>query len=181
MRAAADAFDRSGYNGVNLKEVVEELGLTKGALYYFFPTKESLAAEIVHRHTATFEDLASEALTDRDDLLDALIDIGRRLADKFATDSITRAGTRLATERSLINIELPEPFVEWINRITALLSDAQKKGQVRAEVDAPAAAQMMVSYFYGAQTLSGQFSNHGDLRERVEAFWAMAEPWLRAA
>lgn len=165
--------------GVNLNNVVGELGLTKGALYYFFPTKESLASEIVRRHTEAFEPVARAALAEHDDLLDALIDLGRGMADKFANDDVTRAGTRLLTERMLIKAELPEPFIEWIARITALLQAGQERGQVRADVDAAATAQMLVSYFYGAQTLSAQFTNHQDLRSRVENFWVMAEPWLR--
>ncbi|MGH2718300.1 MAG: ScbR family autoregulator-binding transcription factor, partial [Actinomycetota bacterium] len=167
LEATARAFDRSGYLGLNLKEVVEDLGLTKGALYYFFPTKESLAAEIVRRHVSAFEPIVSAALAEKSDMIDALIEIGQQMARRYETDSFTRAGTRLLSERALISTELPEPFVDWIERVTGLLRTGQQQGQVRADVDPEETAQMVVSFLHGAQTLSDQFSDRQDLSVRL--------------
>ncbi|MGH2718674.1 MAG: ScbR family autoregulator-binding transcription factor [Actinomycetota bacterium] len=179
LRAAAEAFDRRGYLGVNLNEVVRELGLTKGALYYFFPSKESLADEIVRRHFDAWEPLTGQALQEHDDLLDALIDVSYRVARTYQTNCFARAGTRLSSERNLIGTELPEAFVGWLERITQLLEAAKAKGQLRPDVDAAAAANVMVSYFYGAQALSEHFSGRQDLPKRLEQFWEMIEPSLR--
>jgi TetR/AcrR family transcriptional regulator len=42
VRAAELLFSRRGYHGVTLAQVAVELGVTKQALYYYFPDKESL-------------------------------------------------------------------------------------------------------------------------------------------
>ena len=179
VQAAAEAFARCGYLGVNLNQVVQELGLTKGALYYFFPTKEHLAAEIVHRHFAAFETLAAETLPHHENLLDALYEMGYEVADRFTNNTITRAGTRLSTERNLIKTELPEPFVGWIDRLAQLIDAGKVRGQIRQEIDSRATAQLMVSFFYGAQAVSDHFTGRSDLRDRLTDFLAVMDPVLR--
>ena len=181
LEAAARAFDRRGYLGVNLNDVVQQLGLTKGALYHFFPNKERLAAEIVRRHFAGWERLASRVLSEHDNLVDALIDMSYRVGRTYQTDSFTRAAVRLQNERNLIRTELPEPFVGWIERVTQLLETAKARGQVRTSVDSAAAAHLMVSFFYGAQAVSEHLTDREDLLERLDAFWALVEPSLRPA
>jgi len=179
LEAAARAFDRRGYLGVNLNDVVQELGLTKGALYHFFPTKERLAAEIVRRHYAAWERLATRVVGEHDDLVNALIDMSYRVGRGFQTDSFTRAATRLSNERNLIRTDLPPPFVGWIDRVTQLLERAKTLGQVRTSLDSAAAAQLMVSFFYGAQAVSQSFTDRQDLLDRLEIFWELMEPSLR--
>ena len=179
LEAAARAFDRRGYLGVNLNDVVQQLGLTKGALYHFFPNKERLAAEIVRRHFAAWERLASRVLGEHDNLVDALIDMSYRVGRTYQTDSFTRAAVRLQNERNLIRTELPEPFVGWIERVTQLLETAKARGQVRTSVDSAAAAHLMVSFFYGAQAVSEHLTDRKDLLERLDTFWELMEPSLR--
>jgi TetR/AcrR family transcriptional repressor of nem operon len=45
VRAAGRLFRARGIDGVGVKELAEEAGLTHGALYAHFPSKEALAAE----------------------------------------------------------------------------------------------------------------------------------------
>ena len=176
----AAAFAQRGYCGVNLADVVEELGFTKGALYFYFPNKESLASEIVQRHFAAWEPLVPAALAETDDYLEALINVTRQVADAFRNDPIARAGTRLSSERNIINADLPEPFVGWINKITDLLRRAQDAGQLKEGVDPKTLARLVVSYFYGAQAVSEQLTSRDDLHKRLDDFWSLVLPQVRA-
>lgn len=179
LRAAAEAFDRRGYLGVNLNDVVRQLGLTKGALYYFFPTKEALATEIVRRHFAAWEPISLELVARHANLIDALIEISMVVAEMYQTDCYARAGARLSTERNLIDADLPEPFEGWVARATTLLELAKGRGQVRSSVDARATAETMVAFFYGAQLVSSHVNGRQDLLDRVRHFWKLVEPSLR--
>jgi hypothetical protein len=97
----------------------------------------------------------------------------------FQTDGFTRAATRLSNERNLIRTELPPPFVGWIDRVTQLLERAKTLGQVRTGLDSAAAAQLMVSFFYGAQAVSQSLTERQDLLDRLPIFWELMEPSLR--
>jgi AcrR family transcriptional regulator len=50
LDAAADVFDRLGYNGASLDAVAEAAGYTKGAVYSNFATKADLFLAVVERY-----------------------------------------------------------------------------------------------------------------------------------
>jgi AcrR family transcriptional regulator len=47
LGAAQDLFTERGFDKVSLREVAEAVGITKAALYYYFPTKEKLLESLV--------------------------------------------------------------------------------------------------------------------------------------
>ena len=47
LDAASDLFTEKGYEKVSLREVAEVVGITKAALYYYFPTKEKMFEALV--------------------------------------------------------------------------------------------------------------------------------------
>jgi len=49
-KAAARAFVRRGLEATRLIDVAEEAGISKGGLYFHFPTKEALLDEIFEQH-----------------------------------------------------------------------------------------------------------------------------------
>jgi hypothetical protein len=104
-----------------------------------------------------------------------------RVGRGYQTDSFTLAANRLSNERNLIRIELPLPFVGWIERVTQLLEAAKTHGQVRMNIDSAATAQLMVSFFYGAQAVSEHLTDRQDLLGRLDTFWELMEPSLRPA
>lgn len=177
--AAAEAFAERGYFGVNLTDVVEELGLTKGALYFYFDCKDALVSEIAGRNVEGFDTLASEVENAVDNRLDAVVETSRRLVDRYRNDPIARAGSRLSAERNLVNVELPEPFTGWTDRIAKLLRAAKRANEVRADVDERAAARVIVAALCGMQLVSTQVTARHDLRLQLDAFWTMVLPGLR--
>jgi AcrR family transcriptional regulator len=47
QRLALELFIAQGYEKTSLREIAERLGVTKAALYYHFPTKESILTSLV--------------------------------------------------------------------------------------------------------------------------------------
>lgn len=158
-----------------------QLGLTKGALYHFFPTKELLAQEIVTRHFSRFPPVAQAVLADTGNKLDALIEITYQVARMFQEDPITRAGARLTNERNLIPTELPRPFVGWIATVVSILESGKSLGHLRSDIDPTGTAEIIVAFFFGAQTLSNEFNGRRDLKTRLDRFWALFVPILTPA
>src|SRR5205085_2667721 len=98
------------------------------------------------------------------------IDMSYRVGRGYQTDSFTRAAHRLSNERNLIRIELPQPFVGWIEAVAQLLEKAKARGQVRTSVDSTSAANLMVSFFFGAQAVSQSLADRQDLLVRLDRF-----------
>ncbi|MFK3979104.1 TetR/AcrR family transcriptional regulator [Micromonospora sp. NPDC050397] len=57
QRTALALFIEKGYDKTSLREVAEELGVTKAALYYHFPTKEDIVSSLVEERIAVVEEL----------------------------------------------------------------------------------------------------------------------------
>ncbi|MGE4371622.1 MAG: TetR/AcrR family transcriptional regulator [Xanthobacter sp.] len=47
LEAAMDCFARDGFHGTSMQKICQEAGMSPGALYRYFPSKESLIAAIV--------------------------------------------------------------------------------------------------------------------------------------
>ncbi|TMR98513.1 TetR/AcrR family transcriptional regulator [Nonomuraea basaltis] len=50
-------FTEQGYEATSLREIAEELGVTKAALYYHFKTKDDIVASLVDLRVAEIEEL----------------------------------------------------------------------------------------------------------------------------
>lgn len=59
--AAVDLFMARGVDKTSLREIADRLGITKAALYYHFPSKESLVRSLVDPFLADVEALLAEA------------------------------------------------------------------------------------------------------------------------
>jgi len=55
MRAALKLFTQRGYSATTVRELVEEAGVTKPVLYYYFRSKEGLFLELMRTHFGRLE------------------------------------------------------------------------------------------------------------------------------
>ncbi len=49
LDAAADEFSDRGYDGASVNRIIEDAGISKGALYYYFDDKEDLFATVMEQ------------------------------------------------------------------------------------------------------------------------------------
>lgn len=77
LAVAADLFGERGYEAVNLDDVAERLDVTKGSLYYYFASKDELAAAAIETlgtdWTARLESLPAASIGTPTQRLRALI------------------------------------------------------------------------------------------------------------
>jgi AcrR family transcriptional regulator len=60
---AVELFARHGYERTSLREIAEQLGMTKAALYYHYPSKQALLLSIVEPLVAEWKTAADKAET----------------------------------------------------------------------------------------------------------------------
>lgn len=48
LDVALDLFSRKGYEGTSIRDIAEEMSMTKAAVYYHFPSKEELLADVLN-------------------------------------------------------------------------------------------------------------------------------------
>ncbi|WP_331729285.1 TetR/AcrR family transcriptional regulator (plasmid) [Streptomyces sp. NBC_01003] len=166
LEAAATLFDQRGYAGTSIKNVAEQVGMTKGAVYFHYPTKEALTIAVVEAHYARWPSLLKASQSKGLGSLDTLIDLLDQTAVAFQDDPIVRGGARLQMEQPLPPGTLPTPYVGWIDLLRQLLTEAQEAGELRAGIRPEAAAHTLLATFFGTQHISARLDRRSELVQR---------------
>jgi AcrR family transcriptional regulator len=64
MRSAEELFMRQGYEKTSMQQIADHAGLTKGALYYYFDSKEALLERMCADHSAVMLHAVQPVLED---------------------------------------------------------------------------------------------------------------------
>ncbi len=143
-------FMEQGFRGISMRQIAEQVGLTKAALYYHFRDKEDLFVAIVERYllrTAELVDTASaQGQTCRAQLTAVVHAI---LTQPVEERSILRLASQ---ELSNISTEARSRFLvlyheKFIGRLTALIDAGMASGELRA-VDARLATWTLLGMMY---------------------------------
>ncbi len=163
LDAAFAEIRRRGFQAASVSAILSETGLTKGALYHYFPGKKDLGLAVVNeRVCAELHRSVLDALcvTEADDApLDKLV----RLLDSarlWSLESI-RLGcplNNLMQEMSGVDEDFRQALnaivLLWQDRVEALLRLAQAKAQLRTDVDCHAAALFVVAAWEGSISIA---------------------------
>ncbi|HJR18437.1 MAG TPA: TetR/AcrR family transcriptional regulator [Actinomycetota bacterium] len=171
LNTAALAFAENGYNGVSLNDIVRDTGLTKGAFYFHFPSKEALALEVFGTKQLDWQAAIAERLAPYEraiDRLNAMLDCG---CEMYETDASARVVGRLCVELSRERKLAPRLTVylkTWFEMVTDLIRAAQDEGDARTDLDPRLSAETIVSAFIGVEQVSDALTELGDFRARIE-------------
>ncbi|WP_405871071.1 MULTISPECIES: ScbR family autoregulator-binding transcription factor [unclassified Streptomyces] len=163
VEAAASVFAEYGYERAATSEILRRANVTKGAMYFHFPSKESLAQAIMDEQTG----LVNVEL--RLSPLQSIIEITHQFAHVLRHDALARAGTRLSIEGVFFNGT--HPWGDWFDLTTRLLTEGQEQGEVLPQVVPRETAEFIVATFTGVQLVSEAVNRRADLRGRVAVMW----------
>ncbi|WP_030420745.1 ScbR family autoregulator-binding transcription factor [Streptomyces sp. SCSIO 75703] len=171
LGAAADLFDRQGYESTSLSEIVAHAGVTKGALYFHFAAKEDLAHAIMELQSRTSRRLATELDGRGYTSLETLMRLTFGMARLSAEGPVLRAGLRLATGGVAVRPPLPHPFTEWLDIASARLLDAMKQSDLHPDVDVDTVAHTLVSSFVGTRVVGRALEPAARQPRRTAEMW----------
>lgn len=171
LRGAAEVFDRYGYGTTTLSDVIAQAGVTKGALYFHFSSKEDLARAVIEQQHALSVRPGRQRLDQHAPGLESVICLSQGLARQLMDDVIVRAGIRLTLEHGTFGASVSNPYRDWVAVTEQLLRRAIDEGDLRDSVKPAALARFVVSAFTGVQLLSEVLSARQDLHQRVEEMW----------
>ncbi|WP_189967745.1 ScbR family autoregulator-binding transcription factor [Streptomyces violascens] len=175
LRAAAEVFAEVGYTRASLVKIIERAGLTTGAVYFHFKSKEGLARAVIHEQAADVEFPQGEPG------LQHLIDITTHLAVELQQNTLLRAGVRLAVEQNEVDLQEYEIYRWWAERFKEELAAARLKGQLLPSVDETAFASLLVAAYTGTQIMSQLATQRADLPGRILSLWQCLLPALAPA
>ncbi len=158
LEAAFDEMYLNGFRAARLDAILRSSGVTKGALYYHFRSKQGLGYAVVEERVRP---LVRERYIDPfrsvGDPIEGLKRMGLRMQQELEKKGILLLGcpvNNLVTEMSGVDegfrSRLEEILDEWKETISEGLRRGQLDGLVRSDIDAAAVATFYVASYQGA-------------------------------
>lgn len=170
VEVAAASFSDHGYAGTSLNDVIRAAGVTKGAFYHHFPSKESLALDVVGTKQQEWAGQVISAGMRHPRAVDQIRAMCEALCDLHEQDPAAQALQRLCMEMSEnrdLAPTLTAQFTQWVDLTATVVRRAQEQGDIRTEIDAQVAAEVAVAMVQGIEQISGATTGQADLRARI--------------
>ncbi len=151
LEAALRRFANHGYSAASVDEICAEAGVSKGAFYHHFPSKQALFLELLNEWLDTID--AKFQAARKNSVPETLLAFTEMLPGIFAA-----ADGRLpmflefwlqASRDETVWQATIAPYQRYQQYFTALVEQGQAEGSFRAEIDASAAAKAIVGLAVG--------------------------------
>ena len=169
--AAVNLFDEVGYGNTGLNDIVDRAGVARSAFYYYFPTKESVAAAIFEQADARCEAALTPARAAASPL-EFLIRMTFVVAETTQYDKVVRVGNLLRQSLRQVSPAAQETFDA--QRRVALVGYVKKaiaEGELLGDVDPDAVGHTILVGLLGTRLLSDATGE--DIFTRLAQVWTV--------
>ncbi|MFD4632519.1 ScbR family autoregulator-binding transcription factor [Streptomyces sp. NPDC058284] len=168
LEAAAVVFAEHGYAAATVSDILKVAGVTKGALYFHFDSKEALARGVLQAQTAY-------AVPPQDLKVQEWVDTGLLLAHRLPQDPVVQAGAVLSSDpRGREHYGSAWPA--WVDLSAQMLIEAKERGEILSHVVPRQTAELVVGAFHGIQLFSQLEHGLADVERRIAALYDHVMP-----
>lgn len=154
LDAAIDLFSEVGYATAGLGEIIERAGMTKGALYHHFDSKEALATAIIEQGTILTSDAFRRVCESSSPALENVIHGVFVVTDLLVSDKKVSTAEQLTRALAEFN---PVATQVWSSRLDAITAQARlaiAEGDLRDGLDPEVVSESILNALLGAQLLA---------------------------
>ncbi len=177
LEAALTCFADNGFHQTSIQDICNEAGLSPGAVYLYFSSKEDIIEASWQRDRQAranrFEMAQREGNTLQ--VLDELIDVYAKRLNQPDTDTSRRIQVQLFAE-ALRNPWIKETtrrtWGDILERLERIIKRAQEQGEINPDLDAIAVARLFLAMHDGL-VLQKTIDPDTDTREYFSAFKAL--------
>uniref|UniRef100_UPI002F90EC7C ScbR family autoregulator-binding transcription factor n=1 Tax=Streptomyces atratus TaxID=1893 RepID=UPI002F90EC7C len=178
VQAGAEMFHRNGYASATLGGIAAFAGVTKGALYFHFASKEELAEAVQLRGCALLDEAVRELRASGLRPLQTLVDTTHWLARNLREEPSIPAGFRITKECAGLREGGTDFHRFWLAAVCELLRQAREAGELRAGTDWESIESLVAAAACGIETLAGTGMPYAELQRRVAGLWSLLLPSL---
>lgn len=181
LAAARTVFIRYGFERATMQQIAAEVGLSAGALYRYFPSKEALITRVCG-DAGSETMLPFGAVEAGRSAFEVLLEGGAAIWTALATPEALD-GARMLLEATVAGMRHPESvgvhsteeMAAARTQLAALIRLAQEEGSLDASVDATALASLLIGVTHGIQVLAVQLDGDVDRTAAWELLRRMVE------
>ncbi|MFF1380621.1 ScbR family autoregulator-binding transcription factor [Streptomyces sp. NPDC058308] len=163
LEAAASVFAENGYSAATVSDILQRAGVTKGALYFHFDSKEALARGVLEAQVAY-------AASSQELKVQEWVDGGLLLAHRLPRDPMVRAGAVLSSDPQGRE-HYGSAWPALIDFSAQILAEAKERGEVFAHVVPRQTAELIVGAFHGVQLFSQLECGLADVERRIAVLY----------
>jgi AcrR family transcriptional regulator len=178
VRSAAELFDRNGFSGTTLADVSRAAGVTKGAFYFHFSSKDELGGAIQAEACALLRTALHRATSSRLPALQSVVDLTHELAKWLEVEPLVRASFRTARECGHRGKPFLDFYADWQAAVETLLRGAEQGGELAANVDLQHSLTLVLAVSAGLEMLWWAKIRQGSMVESLSGLWAMVLPGI---
>ncbi|MCG7897916.1 MAG: TetR/AcrR family transcriptional regulator [Candidatus Thiodiazotropha lotti] len=178
LEAAYEEIYRNGFQAASLNTILERTGVTKGALYHHFSSKQKLGYAVI-------DEIISQKL-DREWLtpiqqpghpIDVMIDVIQLAGQQITSQQIDQGCplNNLAQEMSPIDPgfrqRIDHLYRKWQQSIEKLLRDGQQDATVKASIDPADAALFILASLEGCMGIAKNAQSIDELKRCAQGLF----------
>lgn len=189
LESAFDLFLTNSYDSVSMKQIQDGVGLSRGAIYHHFKSKEEIYENVIDQFLLpVFSSYSSVPESDKTTLLATIQAVIKarqsyisklrdvtsfKLVDFYFFKFIFQATEHSADFREKANLQIEKEFNSW----RAIIQTAMRTGEIRPDIDIDYVAQWFIISPMGLG-LSSAFSdyinvNSNDLRSTYLRYYQL--------
>ena len=175
---AEKLFTEHGYKSASIRAIASECGVTNAAIYYHFPNKESLFAEVMQRHAENLGEkmsLAGENIESAREKLEAILNAYiNMIAGQYAPIFMLRRDAKHLQKHGEYHGKLMKSINQPLLKVLKL---AQEKSEIKIRPSAEEAASMLLGMLHGlaqqrrCSGIEGRAISEDDIQMVANLFW----------
>jgi AcrR family transcriptional regulator len=174
VESAAASFDTVGFAESALLDITRQAGVSKGALYFHFDSKEQLAAAVMAESRVRLREILRAARCPGGSPVQYLMDLCHGVARALEQDVVFRAGLRLT---ELDGAWIPTPRPAWAALIRRQLDRAAAAEELRPDVPVQQVSSLLAAATSGFEVL-GRHDQVWLSRRFLDEMWRAVLPAL---
>ncbi|UXA05863.1 TetR/AcrR family transcriptional regulator [Mycobacterium sp. SMC-2] len=151
LDAATEVFGEVGYAAAGWGAIIERTGMTKGALYHHFDSKESLASDILKEGSDTLLTAFRNVCGPSSPGLENLLHGAFTIVVVLNSDKMVRTAEQLASALSGLNEAAASFYADLAAKIADEARRAISEGDLREEVDPEVLSEFLVGAMFGTR------------------------------
>ncbi len=174
LQRAAPVFNRRGYFGASLADIMAATGLEKGGIYNHFASKDDLALQAFDYAVDLVRQAFAEATKDRPHNVDRLlgvVSVFRDMSADFPVPGgcpVMNTAVEADDAHPLLRERAQLAMNEWHHYIRRTVARGIEKGQIRPETDPDTLATLIITTLEGAVMMTKLYGERDHMNRTVD-------------
>jgi len=174
LQRAAPVFNRRGYFGASLADIMEATGLEKGGIYNHFSSKDDLALQTFDYAVGLVREAFAEATRNKPHNVDRLlgvVSVFRDMSADFPVPGgcpVMNTAVEADDAHPLLRERAQQTMDEWHEYIRRTVARGIEKGQIRPETDPDMLATLTIATLEGAVMLTKLYGERDHMNRAVD-------------